>query len=157
MASNSSTSTVGNSSPSSTSTSTVGSSSASSTYVPLAATQVSHIKVPCDDSTLPDLIKGTYNTTAVFKPYCGWDNSGHDLVHLVMYSFQDCLDACVSYNNIAGGDSCVISQFNSWMGVSVRNFSANCFLKSKAYQGGSYEGTLVLRLCKDLKCGTLYD
>lgn len=49
--------------------------------------------------------------TWYFKSDCGADYSGHNIVGIVSYSYQDCLQACAMYNIYYGDNQCVTAHF----------------------------------------------
>jgi hypothetical protein len=74
---------------------------------------------------------------------CGVDNHGGDIVGIKLYSLDDCLKACASYNRFStpGGDSCLGVQFTAELG----KYDGTCFLKKKIEPG-----TLSTGVIKDL-------
>jgi hypothetical protein len=105
--------------------STPSSSSASSPYIPPRPTDVSFIDVSCPD-----------------PPVTGWDNKhynctklsgiqGSDLTGISAYSIQQCIDACSTYNSIAGEDKCKAVVLNrNLKNMYTENKGGNCWLKS---------------------------
>jgi hypothetical protein len=101
-------------------------------------------------STLPDLVRPTVGLLALdcpnlgkqlqnvtiggftwsFKSDCGADYSGHDVVGIISYSYEDCLQACVMYNIFYGDNQCTTVHFVANMTWALPVNFANCWLKN---------------------------
>lgn len=88
----------------------------------------------------------TTNDGTHFTQFCftDWPNGGSahdgqgkvdDLRRLTKYTFEDCMDACISYNDDVGDDgtSCMAVAYNSNLTsiIAVGKQGGNCFLKNK--------------------------
>ncbi|KAH8908310.1 hypothetical protein BR93DRAFT_966388 [Coniochaeta sp. PMI_546] len=83
--------------------------------------------------------------TWYFNSMCGTDFAGHDIVGIISYSLQNCLQACVMYNLFYGDNNCVAVHFTADMvGALAANF-ANCWLKNGTETNMSQrQGNLVI-------------
>lgn len=64
-----------------------------------------------------------------------------DLVGLIAYSVDDCIEACSEMNEYLGG--CGAITLKADMSLSVKLFRANCWLKNTSGRGIPKENTLV--------------
>jgi hypothetical protein len=129
-------------SPSSCSPASSSSSSSPLTLTGPVASSVSYVDIDC-----PAIHGNPYYSFygPVFTTYCSTDyaNGGpsangngtvRDIIALIAYSINDCMEMCVGYNrwnSYEPGERCAavsfVADFRQWLSV----FSGNCFLKSQ--------------------------
>ena len=86
---------------------------------------------------------GSY--TWYFNSMCGTDFAGHDIVGIISYSLDNCMQACVMYNVFYGENKCVAVHFAADMDDSLAANYANCWLKNGTETNLSQrQGNLVI-------------
>ncbi|KAI0159561.1 hypothetical protein GGR57DRAFT_499888 [Xylariaceae sp. FL1272] len=66
----------------------------------------------------------------VFDLTCGTDFAGGDIGAVIVYSLNDCLQACAAHNFFSGDDSCQHVTFNANQTFEVPKDYGNCWLKT---------------------------
>lgn len=86
---------------------------------------------------------GTY--TWYFNSMCGTDFAGHNIVGIISYSLNNCMQACVMYNVFYNENRCVAVHFAADMVGSLASNHANCWLKNGTEANLSQrQGNLVI-------------
>ncbi|OCK74078.1 hypothetical protein K432DRAFT_311420, partial [Lepidopterella palustris CBS 459.81] len=81
---------------------------------------------------------------------------GNDIMGLIAYTFDDCLDACDKLNYYQGSDFCVLAEFTQNMAQSVATAGLNCYLKwAVSPQTTEDNAVMSARLCRDAGCKSL--
>ncbi|KAI1327979.1 hypothetical protein F5Y16DRAFT_370290 [Xylariaceae sp. FL0255] len=65
----------------------------------------------------------------VFTPLCGVDYEGSDFGAVIVYSFNDCLEACAAHNHYSGNTSCTALTFRANQTEEIPENYGNCWLK----------------------------
>ncbi|OCK85502.1 hypothetical protein K432DRAFT_421762 [Lepidopterella palustris CBS 459.81] len=133
------------------------SSAASATaYSVLAATAISQLPLPACPTDTATVFHPSHNSSASYKPECYLNFSGNDIMGLIAYSFEDCLDACDRLNYYQEHDLCVIAEFTRNMAYSVGAVGLNCYLKQAVNpQTSKGDDLMSARLCRDAACNSL--
>lgn len=89
--------------------------------------------------TSPQTYKGPGNTSFIEHCFTDWPETEntpdggvvHDLAEVVVYTFEACMDACVSYNsNLTGGSiKCAAVTYNANLTLALARHAGNCYLK----------------------------
>ncbi|KAI9851398.1 MAG: hypothetical protein M1838_003749 [Thelocarpon superellum] len=75
-----------------------------------------------------------------FDLLCNTDYVGIDMFGVTVFTFQDCMNACASYNRYNGTDACVgVSYVPEWASYTVKP-GGDCFLKSQLPAANSPPG-----------------
>ncbi|KAK4945592.1 hypothetical protein LTR10_015211 [Elasticomyces elasticus] len=109
-----------------------GTSSATSTstgqvknYAPLLPAQVNTTALDCNDkSTI------TSATGEQFQLNCNINYGGNDIINIIAYTLDACIEACSNLNTIANATTCHGIMFNGNMEFVVAEDNGNCWLKS---------------------------
>ena len=65
-----------------------------------------------------------------FEPKCGYDYFGNDLIAIIVYSLNDCMHACASWNWWKESSTpCVGVTFAAEMAPHILKDGGTCFLK----------------------------
>ncbi|KAK3331436.1 hypothetical protein B0H66DRAFT_636291 [Apodospora peruviana] len=126
--------------------------------MPLAATDIATLANP-PHACPTDIYQHPRNDSAAFKTFCQKDLNGADITNVISYTFEDCVDACLSYNRIPGEDVCVgVSMGLNLQDQIFGNSGGNCWLKKATLPSV----TPALRvwsavLCMDRDCKKTYE
>lgn len=123
--------------------------------MPSAITALATPTMPCPTG----LSAGTYNVTGTFKTFCREAFRGSDIASLIAYSFNDCIDACLSMNYIQRRDVCVAVSiaFNLGPWILTRGDHGNCYLKGlPLLQMIPLQDAWAGALCKNQECSEWY-
>lgn len=101
--------------------------SATSTTEPLVV-PTGVVKLDCPGLTADKAIS-LGGDSWVFTPACGIDYSGSDFAAVIVYSFDDCLQACAAHNHFSGEDECTFITFQANQTRYIPTDYGNCWLK----------------------------
>jgi len=101
-------------------------SASASAYIPPAATSI-----PLIDTSCPSLLRSWDNKQYTCTEYR--NIQGGDITGISAYSIQQCIDACSTYNSVAGSTKCRAVAIGADLGHAYEiNKGANCWLKESA-------------------------
>jgi hypothetical protein len=105
------------------------SASTTSVYTPLPPSAVPLINNSCPSTILFSSKNDKYDCTEQI------DLNGGDIISIIAYTLQDCIDACSQYSAIQGNNACQGVILNKKMSYQPRG---NCWLK------GKLDGTVMM-------------
>ncbi len=126
--------------------------------------QLANPPYPCPFGT----VLGTYNSTVAFRVYCNSSYGADDITGFIAYSINDCLDACIAYNendSRQGNATCLSFSYALSLGFwATHGIHANCYLKrgplpspTTMQVSGSFGPIWTGIMCQDRSCTELYD
>ena len=94
-------------------------------YSPLLPSQVNTTALDCNDQSTMTSTSGEQ-----FQLHCNINYGGNDIVDIIAYTLDACIEACSNMNTIANATTCHGIMFNANMEYVYAEDSGNCWLKS---------------------------
>ena len=89
------------------------------------------VALDCQNIDKSNMVIQLGNMKSTFQVACNTDYSGKiDILAVTVYSIQDCLKACASYNRNSNSTNCAAVSFGANLTAVVPANFGNCFLKT---------------------------